>query len=128
MMPQVVEAHRPRDRLRPQGAPARLRERLAGAVGALEALRAVALLVVGVAFAVAAPAAEVLVALDEARASKGRAQDLLRVCLGRSLRAISRGKDERAGRVLDLVLEDWQQRRRDRDQIGVPALGSVALV
>ena len=69
-----------------------------------------------------------IVALGEARASKGRAQDLLRVCLGRSLRAISRGKDERAGRVLDLVLENWQQRRRDRDQVGVPALGSVAVV
>src|SRR5438067_371456 len=44
-----------------------LRERLAGAVGALEALRAVALLVVGVAFLVPAPAADVLVALGEAQ-------------------------------------------------------------
>ncbi|HZR07220.1 MAG TPA: hypothetical protein VFA79_01480 [Myxococcales bacterium] len=127
-VPKIVEAHRPRDGLRPQCASSRLREGFAGAVGALEALRAVALPVVALAFLVPAPAAEVLVALDEARASKGRAQDLLGVCLGRSLRAIGRGKDERARRVLDLVLENWQQRRRDRNQVRVPALGGVALV
>src|SRR2546430_16273618 len=75
---QIVEAHRSRNRLRPQRAPARLRERLAGAVGALEAIRAVALLVVGAAFLVAAPAAHVLVALNQAGASERRAQDLLR--------------------------------------------------
>ena len=82
MMAQIVEAHGPRNQLGPQRAPARLRERFAGAIGALEALRAVALLVVGVPFLVPAPAADLLVAFDEARASKGRAQDLLRVCLG----------------------------------------------
>src|SRR5207248_5022384 len=104
------------------------RERFAGAVRALEALRAVPLLVVGVALAVAAPPAEVLVAFDEAGAREGRAQDLLRVRLGRSLRTISCGEDERAGRVLHLVLGDGQERRSDRDQVGVSAFGGVALV
>ena len=125
---QIMEAHRPRDRFRSQGAPARLREKFACAIGAFGALRAVALLVVGMALAMAAPAADVVVAFNEAGAREGRAQDLLRVRLGRPLRAVSRGEDERAGRVLDLVLEDGQQRRRDRDQVGVPTLGSVALV
>ena len=77
---QIVEAHRARERLRPQRASARLCERLAGAVGALEALRAVALLVVGMALLVTAPAADVLVAFDETGARECRAEDLLRVC------------------------------------------------
>ena len=64
MMAQIMEAHRPRDRLRPQGAPARLREKFAGAIGAFEALRAVALLVVGVPLPVSAPPADVLVTFD----------------------------------------------------------------
>jgi hypothetical protein len=41
-----------------------LSERLVSAVGALEALRAVALLVVDLAFLVAAPSADVLAAVD----------------------------------------------------------------
>jgi hypothetical protein len=93
-VPQVVKAHRARERLRPQRASARLREGLAGAVGELEALRAVALLVVGVAFLVPAPAADVLIALDQASASERSAQDLLGVGLGRVLRAVLGRKDQ----------------------------------
>jgi hypothetical protein len=81
-VPQIVEAHRPRDGLRPERASSRLREGLAGAVGALEALRAVALLVIGLALFVPAPAADVLVSLDQAGARERVAQDLLRVRLG----------------------------------------------
>jgi hypothetical protein len=79
---QIVEAHRARDRFRPERAAARLRERLAGAVRALEALRAVALLVVGLALLVAAPAADVFEALNEAGARERGAEDLLRVRFG----------------------------------------------
>ena len=81
-VPQIVKAHRARDRFRPQRAAARLREWLAGTVGALEALRTVALLVVGVALVVPAPAADVLVAFDQAGARERSAQDLLRVRFG----------------------------------------------
>jgi hypothetical protein len=63
-VPQIVEAHLARNRFRPERATARLRELLAGSVGALETLRAVALLIVGVALLVTAPAADVLVAFD----------------------------------------------------------------
>src|SRR5207253_3511817 len=125
---QIVEAHRPRNRLRPQRAPARLCERLAGAIGALEAIRAVALLVVGVALVVGAPAADVLVALDQARSRQCMSQDLLRVRFGRTLRTVLLRKDERARRMLQLVLENREERRRDRDEVRVAPLRSVPLV
>ncbi|HEY6908836.1 MAG TPA: hypothetical protein VI356_05685 [Myxococcales bacterium] len=127
-VPQIVETHRARDRLRPQRAATRLRERLAGAVGALDALRAVALLVVGVPLFVSAPAADVFVALDQAGARECMPQDLLRVRLGGALLTVLIRKDERARRVFELVLEDREERRRDRDEVRVAALRCVPLV
>lgn len=105
-----------------------MRERFAGAVGALEAFRAVALLVVSVALLVRAPAADVLVTFDHAGASERGAQDLLRVGFARALRAVWGREDERPRRVLEPVLEDGQERRGDRDDVGMSALRVVALV
>ncbi|HYV67819.1 MAG TPA: hypothetical protein VE964_16350 [Myxococcales bacterium] len=127
-VPKIVEAHRSRDRFRPECATTRVREQPAGAVRALQALWAVALLVVGVALLVAAPAADVLVAFDQAGARKCGAQDLLRVRFGRALRTIASREYERAGCVLELVLEDREQRRCDRDEVGVATLRGVARV
>jgi hypothetical protein len=70
----------------------------------------------------------VLVSLNQAGAGEGMPQDLLRVCLGRALRAVLGREGQRPGRMLDLVLEDGAQRRSDRNQICVPSLCGVALV
>ena len=82
---QIVEAHPQLQRLGPQSAAARLEQRVAASIGALHALRAVALLVIRVLFFVPAPAAAMLIACRDARACQSGAKDLLRVRFARTL-------------------------------------------
>src|SRR5438067_11982753 len=70
----------------------------------------------------AAPAATMLVALNDAGAAEGVAEDLLRVGLARALRAIRRGEEQRAGRAIELVADPWPERRGDREHGRVAAL------
>ncbi len=101
---------------------------MAATIGALQALRAVALVRVLVLLLVAAPAAAVLEPCGDAGARESGAKDLLRVRFAQTLGAIGTGKEQGARSVLDLMPDPGLQRLRNRKDGGDAALRGLAVV
>src|SRR5439155_9617782 len=97
--------HLERQRLRPKQPPTDVLRRLAGAVRALKASRAVTLLAVVVPLLVAAPAATVLPALRDAGARERIPENLLGIGLARPLRPVGSGEEQGTRCVLHLVFD-----------------------
>jgi len=125
---QVVEPHRDVNCFGPQHSPARGNERTPATIRSLHAIRTVSALVVGGADGVFAPAAAMLVALDNAGAGQGVSQNFLRVRFSRALRAIRSRKQQGAWCVLKLVLNPGPKRRRERQNRRVSALRRISVV
>src|SRR5215467_11979594 len=101
---------------------------LTASICSLEAVRADAAFVIGGALAVSAPAAAVLPALDDAGARERGTENLLRVRLAGSLRAIRSREEQGARRLLLLALEPGPQRSWNGQHRCCSGLGSLSLV
>ena len=127
-VPQIVKAHTQRYRFRPQGPPARMYQWLTASICSLEAVRAEAAFVIGGALAVSAPAAAVLPALDDPGARERGTENLLRVRLTASLRAVWSREEQGPRSFVQLVLEPGPQRSGDGQHCCCSGLGSLSLV
>ncbi|HEY4885260.1 MAG TPA: hypothetical protein VII08_16640 [Myxococcales bacterium] len=127
-VPQVVEAHLQRQRLRPEQPATHVLRGLAGAVRALHAGGAVTLLAVLVSLLVAAPAATVLPALRDAGARERIAENLLRISLARPLGSVGSGEEQGTRRVLHLVLDPRPQRCGERQDRRSATFRRIAIV